>query len=263
MPIKALLDNLDEVGEAAKGFYKETEDGKFMLDVTPVEGYTLEKVDGLRSALSKERQNVTTLKEQVSGLDGLDLAEAREAMKQVEKMKDWTPEEEVKQKMAAQIQQIETKFNKDLGIKDTAIATLVSQLETTLVDNAVRSALSSHEMVKGGSDLIMPHIKKFIKLTEVDGNKVPQILNENGEPRISQETGATGPMGIPEFITTLKDHEACSLVFKGTGANGPNGKNINNGNNQPNQNRVSGGAEKKPVPQAALSTLLTEARKNQ
>jgi hypothetical protein len=61
MGLKAVLDTLDGVDEGLKSFYQKTEDGKFRLDIEG--GYKLpSEIEGLTSALGKERQRAGELK---------------------------------------------------------------------------------------------------------------------------------------------------------------------------------------------------------
>lgn len=66
MGLKAVLDTLDGVDESLKGFYQQA-DGKFRLDIEG--GYKLpSEVEGLTSALGKERQRARPKSFTASGL---------------------------------------------------------------------------------------------------------------------------------------------------------------------------------------------------
>ena len=60
MAIKSIIASLEDAPENVRSLYREgTADegaeGKFILDVEPADGFSLENVDGLKSALSSER----------------------------------------------------------------------------------------------------------------------------------------------------------------------------------------------------------------
>lgn len=78
LPIE--VDSIESVDEAARGFYKQSDDGKFRLDL---DGY--EDPKGLKSALEKERQSARDatrqLKEFQKQYDGIDPEEAKQLMK--------------------------------------------------------------------------------------------------------------------------------------------------------------------------------------
>ena len=57
MSLPAIVDSLEDLPEAVRAFYVETEDGRFRLDAEGVED-----VSGLKSALEKEREARKALK---------------------------------------------------------------------------------------------------------------------------------------------------------------------------------------------------------
>jgi len=89
MALDAIVDSLDNVNEALHSEYVEV-DGKFVLDVTEVGGMALENVQGLKSALQKERTSVKGLNSQISkyktDFEGVDLDELNGFKGQLEEM---------------------------------------------------------------------------------------------------------------------------------------------------------------------------------
>lgn len=83
MPLKATLKSLEEVDESLRGFYAPGADGVFRLDVeggfkTPAE------VEGLSSALGKERAARNEAEKKLKAFDGIeDPEKAREALRTV------------------------------------------------------------------------------------------------------------------------------------------------------------------------------------
>ena len=67
-------------------------DGKFFLNVTPVDGFELDNVSGLKTALGAERNNVAVLNEQLKPYEGLDAAAARTAIERIAAFGDITPD---------------------------------------------------------------------------------------------------------------------------------------------------------------------------
>jgi hypothetical protein len=62
--LKAVVTDLNTVDEAHRPFYVE-KNGKFVLNVTPVDGFRTRQRQGLKTALGAERNNVAVLKEQL------------------------------------------------------------------------------------------------------------------------------------------------------------------------------------------------------
>ena len=80
--LQAIIDKeaYEGLNEAIRAEYKESTDGKYMLDVAAVDGYALDDIKGLKSALAKERQNVTEWKSKAERYGDLDPDKAKEAL---------------------------------------------------------------------------------------------------------------------------------------------------------------------------------------
>ena len=74
MALAALIkkEGWDALSEDMRKEYKEQEGGSFLLDVTPVDGHSLENIKGLTSSLEVERQSVRELKEQLKTFKDID-----------------------------------------------------------------------------------------------------------------------------------------------------------------------------------------------
>ncbi|MBN2312360.1 MAG: hypothetical protein JXM79_00430, partial [Sedimentisphaerales bacterium] len=81
--------------------YVKQDDGTYRLDVTPVGDFALENVKGLKTALSSERTAREAAETKLKSFDGLDGAKARDALKKVEEMTNWKPEDKVKEQIEA------------------------------------------------------------------------------------------------------------------------------------------------------------------
>ena len=198
-------------------------DGKYHLGVNEVEGFRLENTTGLRSALEKERTNVTNLTASLRSFDGLDAAKAREALSDVEKMRSWTPEDKVKDKINSTVKQVEEKHAAEMKQVADRANRYRAQSEKLLVDSAVMSAINKH----GGSvELLLPHVRQMVQVHELqDGTLEARVVGPDGTPRISLVPGATGPMGIDELVTTLKTNPVFQVAFAGNtkGGSGSSG----------------------------------------
>ena len=76
--LDAFVESIESVDEALRGEYKQVEGG-FQLDVKPTNGFALENVEGLKSALGKERNSVSSLTKEINKIkkefDGIDPVE--------------------------------------------------------------------------------------------------------------------------------------------------------------------------------------------
>lgn len=76
--LEMVVDSLESVPEALRSEYAKGEDGKFHLAVSGGED-----VSGLKSALQKEREAVKELKAKAAAYDGIDPANAKEAIEKL------------------------------------------------------------------------------------------------------------------------------------------------------------------------------------
>src|SRR5690606_7665516 len=101
---------------------------------------------------------------------------------------------------------------------------LVGQIENLLVDQTAITALSKHKLVEGGVDLIMPHVKKSIKVVKDDkGNHASRVIGPDGQERISMKQGSTDPMTVDELIESMSKTKPFTVAFAGSGASGSEG----------------------------------------
>lgn len=223
MALKAILDKLDGLSEDIKKEYKAgTGDmaGKFLLDVTPVSDFALENVKGLKTALSSERTSRETLERQVSAFKDIDPDKARDAIKKVGEMKDWKPDDKVREQIEAIKTQLVEKHKGEITGKDTNIATLTKQLEMNMIIAAGSQAVVSNGGTKDAPKVLSPHIERSTRMRQVDGQFIVDVVDSDGNVRISPTAGSTSPMTINELVLEMKDTDAFAPMFAGSGASG-------------------------------------------
>ena len=227
MALKALLDNLDGISEEIKKEYKQRDDGKHVLDVTSVDGLELAEVAKLQSALSKERENNRKAAEQLKAFEDLDPAKAREALKKVEEMATWTPEQKVKEQVEAVKASIIEAHGKEKTKLDEKLKKLTASLEDAMIVSVASQALAEQ---KGSVRLLMPHIRQQTRLRDADGKFIVEVMGSDGNPRL---TGSDGhAMSINELVAEMKTQNDFASAFEGTGATG-------SGATQTNTNRTN------------------------
>ena len=214
--LKAILNSLDNVPSEIANLYVEI-DGRFVLDVEPTGGFALEDVTGLKSSLSKERQNARTAQKALDAFDGLNVDEAREALGKVGEMSTWTPDDKVREQINAREKQLTSKHVAELDKANGELTAIRGQLETQLIQASAMEAIAS---MGGNVQLLMPHIKSQTRMEMVDGKFVAQVIDENGVPRVSMKTGSTDGMTINELVGSMRDAETFAPAFAGSGATG-------------------------------------------
>lgn len=85
---------------------------------------------------------------------------------------------------------------------------LRGQLYTHLVTSEATGAISE---AKGVVPLLLPFLEKQIRVAEVDGKFVPQVIDGDGAQRYSPTTGQ--PMTIKELVTSMKADAQYARLF--------------------------------------------------
>lgn len=236
--LKAVVADLNTVDEGHRAFYVE-KNGKFLLNVTPADGYELDDVKGLKSALSAERQIVQGLEGKLKPFEGLDAGTARSAIQRLADFGDLDPvkakeaietaerllkidptkeaERLASEKVAVEKKQLqdawglrEKELNQAVEATKTVAESLKSQLKTLMVDNEIKGVLSSLNPIDDARDAIEIMASRFVQTREVNGNYVVEVLDEKGTPRIKDHHGT--PFTVADLLTEIK--EAKPALFK-------------------------------------------------
>lgn len=214
MALQAKVDTLDDVPEGVRDFYEESDEG-YRLAVEGVE--FPEEVKGLKSALQKERdarkkeeRRLAELREQIpEDFDPGRWEELTEAEKKREREKA-----EKKGEYEKVIAQKEEFWQEKLEEEKQARQTVEQQLEQHIVDGAIMAAASEHD---AWAHLLPDYAKRFVQVKEVDGKRVPVVVDEDGDRRLNNE-GDT--MSISELVAWMKEEERYQPLFKPSGASG-------------------------------------------
>jgi hypothetical protein len=214
--LKAVLDSLEGLSEDVASHYIE-KDGKFILGVETTGGLALENVEGLKSALGKEKASRKELAASLKAFEGLDADKARDALSKLDELAESDPEGKAKQQIEAFKAQLVAKHEATVAEKDKALGDVTSQLERLLVENAVRSAL---EKAEANVDLMLPHVMQRTRMRrdESTGRYVAEVLDDNGNPAIGDAAGNV--MTIPQLVGEFKSKDTYAAGFKGTGSSG-------------------------------------------
>ncbi len=221
MALKAIIDQAiyDSLADNLKSEYKKhTGDAsKYILDVASVDNFALEDVQGLKSTLGKVRKELEAEQAKTQAFSGLDATVAREAIKKLEEMKDWTPDDKVKGQIEALKKQLEDKHKGELDTISSENALLLKQLEKTLIESSAVQAIVAE---KGNPTLLLPHVMAQAKMKKTDKGYIVEVVDESGNPAISPASGSTAPMTIAELVSQMKTKDAFAAAFAGSGASG-------------------------------------------
>ena len=232
--LKAVVTDLTTIDEAHRGFYV-AKDGKFFLNVTPVDGFQLDNTTGLKTALGAERNTVSVLQAQLKPYEGLDAAAARTAIERITAFGDLTPEaakeaaetaarltaldpekqaeqiantklDTIKGQLSAQYNLKETEWStKVKGLEDTN-AGLVGQLQSLMRDNQIKDEVAKSNPLDDARDAVELLVGKFVKTSMKDGKVVVEVLDTNGNPRIKDVNGT--PFTVADLVAEIREKSA-------------------------------------------------------
>lgn len=212
---KAKFDSLSDV---LKKEYKIQDDGTYLLDVSPVDGFALENAESLRTALSRERTNKETLQSKLDKFGDLDPVKAKDALTKIGEMANWTPEQKVKEQIDTVKNQLAEKHTGEKTALEGKLKKLTQQLEKIMIDAEASRAIAEQ---KGSIQLLLPHVRASTRMRETDkGDYVVEVLNDKGEVRLSPAAGSTAPMTVEELVTAMKTQTTFAPAFAGSGASG-------------------------------------------
>ena len=232
--LKAIVNNLEEIDEAHRGFYVQ-KDGKFFLNVTPVDGFQLDNTTGLKTALGAERNNVAVLTEQLKPYQGLDVTAARTALERIAAYGEITPDaaktavetaarlqaldpakeaetiaatklETFKGQVTAQFNLRETELTTKIkGLEDTN-ASLTGQLQNLMGDSQIKTEVAKANPLDDARDAVELLVSKFVRTSMKDGKVVVDVIDQNGNPRIKDHAGT--PFTVADLVAEIRESRA-------------------------------------------------------
>jgi hypothetical protein len=232
MALKALLDSLNGLPESLAAHYTKRDDGKYILTVEEVDGYAFENITGLKRALSMARENETAAKRALEGYKGIDDVEAaKEALAKLRAGDLKSPAE-----LDAYKKSLESKFQKDLSAAAERAQAYEAQLKDLRFGTMARDAIIK---AKGRASLLLPIVERRVKW-EADSNGQLQlrVVGEDGKTLVSNKPGSADPMGLEEYVHSLRSNADFAAAFEptapaGSGSNHAAGGTVRMGDNQP------------------------------
>lgn len=112
-------------------------------------------------------------------------------------------------------EQLVKKHVKEMETEKGISAKLKASLEANLIDAASLAAIST---AKGSTVILLPHVKRHVKMVELNGSFVARVVDQAGTIRIGDEQG--NPMSIDQLVAEMKTDEVFAPVFEGSGAGG-------------------------------------------
>ena len=229
MPIKAVVEDINSVDESLRSHYKE-DNGRYILEVeaSEIKGengstayYALEDVNGIKSALQKERANTRTAQAIVDKFSGLDADQVRASMTELETLRGQSGDTAAmaEQLSKGKIDQLVVAHQTDLEAANKSAKGYRTQVESLMVDQALATAIRAAEGNEGTVKLLMPHLKAHVALRETGDSFITEVVDQvTKEPRIGDSHGA--PMTIEQLVGEFRNSDLYASAFPGTGQTG-------------------------------------------
>lgn len=255
MAIKAIVTKLEDAPEALREHYAE-KDGKFYLSVDPVDGFALEDVTGLKSALGAERTQRERLEATVVKFKDLDPDKARAALTELEELKKLDPTAEADKlantKFESAKAQLLEKHGQEIGQRDERIQKLTGAMDKLVRQAAATAAIAE---AKGSVELLLPHVLANTRVKETDdGEFVVEVVDAKGNVRIGDAKGA--PMDLKGLVAEMRQSETYARAFEGDGHSGT-GKDHDKGGGGVPKGDFGGSREERAAAIAAKFKLPT------
>jgi hypothetical protein len=212
MTLKAVVDSIDAVPEAVRGFYAEKE-GKYHLTVEGL--VSKDKLDEFRE---NNRRLFSEKEELAKRFEGIDPDVARKLAAEANKMRDKQLIEagKVDELVAERTGTMRTDYENKLKASDIQNKTLQQQLESLLIDGSIRDAAAKAGVRPSALEDVLLRGRQTFRL--VDGKAVPM----DGDKQIFGKSGDV--MGTEEWVASLV--ERAPHLFEpsqGGGARGAGG----------------------------------------
>jgi hypothetical protein len=199
MPLKMIVDTLDDVPEVLRDQYAKADDGKFKLAIDGIED-----TGALKKALKAERDARADFEKKLKAFDGLDPVEAREILTRFENDEEL---QLIKKGDTAKLRDRWTeKMRKDHDVKVKALEDAVTSAKNTgskwqsrVLDNAVREAAAKVGLHSHAVEDALFRARSMFVLDD-EGNAV-QI--RDGHPVLGKD-GNT-PYSPAEWLESMRE----------------------------------------------------------
>jgi hypothetical protein len=146
--LKPMLDSLDGLDETIAGLYVE-KDGKYRLNVEG--GFkTHEEINGLTTALNKERDARSKLEKQVKKFDGIE--DPTEALKAIETLKNLDQKKLID---AGEVEKVKAEVTKAMQSKIDELQNTVQEKENILTKELIGGRFARSKFI--GEKMAIPH----------------------------------------------------------------------------------------------------------
>lgn len=232
MVLMHVADKLDDLPEGLRAKARQV-DNKFHVPAG-TDGFELEQTAGFRNTVASERERADRLASKLKmygwrvdgegklteGEDVIHVDVARDAIAKVKSGSLGEPRD-----IKAAREEIAREY-KEKYEREKAQFDLQRQQDLAVVyENIVMREADAAVRANGGNDLTMqallPTIKERVRVERTtDGKLYPAVYSPQGKQLISRKNGSSDPMGLAEFVATLREDPVFKPNFPSTRAGG-------------------------------------------
>ena len=231
MALTPIIDKLDGLPDALKSEYRagtaqEGLEGRFVLDVTESNGWGLENIAGIKSAISKERADRERAESALKSFGDLKADTVRAELDELARLRAIDPGKEADKLAAAKaehiISQATGKYEAEMKAKDDELARLQQGLRSMTESAAIDAALASADALN--PEALRLKLKSHIRLKETGDAGQPyavQVVGADGAPLIDVASGGKATdKTLAAFVADLRKDPAWAVNFRAAGKSG-------------------------------------------
>lgn len=235
MALAAILAAIDSLPDTLKGEYRPATDAevqanpalkdKFLLDVTPADGFRLGAVDALTTKLSQTTSKLGNIEAKLKTLpEGLSLDDIPNRLSELDTLKALDPVKEADKLAAAKVDAAKTDMAKQFEGERTTLKGAADKYRGAL-DGVLRrgEAVRAISEAGGSVEVLLPHVLAHTKFVETDDGKFKvDVVDAEGNTRIGDAGG--NPMNLDQLVGEFKTKDAFAANFSASGQSGGGAK---------------------------------------
>lgn len=216
MKLKSTYSKKEDIPEHLREFYEE-KDGKWVLD----HDIEIPNTASLKSDLAGERRRRQELEAKVKRWEDIGKSE-EEIAELIAKHKEREEDDlaskgkwdQLKQQLVETHNAETAKLRKKIDDQAKEIGSLQGSINDMLVDSNANAAIAEHS---GDPELLMPFVRKRLRITEVEGKKKIEVLGEDGNIKLN---GKGEQITVSELVAEMRGNERFGKLFKASGSSG-------------------------------------------
>lgn len=122
--------------------------------------------------------------------------------------------QQVRDAAARELTKAQEQFKTQLAEKDGRITLVSAAMEREMIDSAATAEIVKQ---KGIPELLLPVVRRQIKVVEEDGRFVRRIVDDEGDTKVN---GKGEPMTIADLVTEMRNNDLYARAFDGEGRGG-------------------------------------------